>query len=188
MAGRLDKHASCSANHTPQHTGKVSILLANGGGSDSLRIMRKGQFLKEVGVSILTALLLSGVAAVAQSRIYETNVYVETIAGSGFYGYLDGQGTQTMFYNPTVTVVDPATNVYVWDSYNSRIRKITPDGTVTTLAGNGTASISDGQGTNAYICSIQSMIMGADGNIWFSDRVLPVVPFGKSRFLEPSPP
>jgi hypothetical protein len=114
-------------------------------------------------------LLAATVSSFAQTRIYETNVYVETIAGSGFYGYLDGQGTQTMFHDPKVLVVDSATNVYVWDSANCRIRKFAPDGMVTTFAGSGEYSSKDGQGTNASFYDVTSMTIGPDGIIWLSD-------------------
>ncbi len=55
---------------------------------------------------------------------YVANVYVETIAGSGFTGLVNGQGTQTMFDTPNFLAVDFATNVYIWDSGNRVIRKI----------------------------------------------------------------
>ncbi len=51
-------------------------------------------------------------------------------------GYLDGMGTKARFYDPTGVAVDNAGNLYVADSGNLAIRKITPDHTVTTLAGN----------------------------------------------------
>jgi len=66
--------------------------------------------------------------------IYDTNnVVVQTFVGSGFYGYFDGQGIQTMFHNPSQIVSDPSGDFFLWDSGNSRIRKITPDGTVSTF-------------------------------------------------------
>src|SRR5437879_2248056 len=74
----------------------------------------------------------------AMAQIFDTNtIAVQVFAGSGFYGYFDGQGTQTMFYNPAGIAADSAGNLFVQDSSNSRIRKITPDGTVTTFAGGG---------------------------------------------------
>ncbi|MBI5384247.1 MAG: hypothetical protein HZA90_06125 [Verrucomicrobia bacterium] len=123
------------------------------------------------GQLLLSCILTASLASSAQTRIYETNAYVETIAGSGFYGYLDGQSTATMFNNPKVTVVDSATNVYVWDSANYRIRKITPDGAVTTFAGSGYRDYLalDGQGTNASFYDVSSMLIGRDGNIWLYD-------------------
>ena len=86
----------------------------------------------------------------AQSPIYSTNnEVVQTLAGFGIPGYVDGQGQFTEFSNPTQIVSDTASNLYVWDSGNFRIRKITPNGTVSTFAGGGINF--DGYGTNASL-------------------------------------
>lgn len=83
----------------------------------------------------------------SQAQIYDTNnVVVQTFAGSGFSGYVDGVGQLTMFDNPSAIVADSLGNVFVWDGGNSRIRKITPNGTVSTFAGGGNQTT--GTGTN----------------------------------------
>jgi len=86
-------------------------------------------------MAVLTAVMASfGWHALAQT--YDTNSeVVQTFAGSGFSGYLDGVGQLTMFNNPNAIVADSHSNLFVWDSSNYRIRKIAPDGTVTTFAG-----------------------------------------------------
>jgi hypothetical protein len=82
-----------------------------------------------------------------EAQTYDTNGdYVQTFAGSGFYGYVDGVGQLTSFYNPNAIVSDSHSNLFVWDSNNYRIREIAPDGTVTTFAGGGTKVT--GVGTN----------------------------------------
>jgi sugar lactone lactonase YvrE len=74
----------------------------------------------------------------ARAQIYDTNnIAVQTFAGSGFSGYLDGQGQQTMFDNPAGVVADSQGNLFVADSHNNRVREITPSGIVTTFAGGG---------------------------------------------------
>ena len=98
----------------------------------------------------------------AEAQIYDTNnVAVQTFAGSGFSGYLDGQGTQTMFNNPNAIVADSHGNLFVWDSLNFRIRKIAPDTTVTTFAGGGNQGT--GVGTNVNL-SEGSSFMAIDQN------------------------
>jgi hypothetical protein len=69
---------------------------------------------------------------------------VTTVAGNGVSGYWES----IQFYNPYGVALDSQGTLYVSD-FNNRIRKITPAGVVTTLAGNGSAGFEDGTGTNA---------------------------------------
>jgi streptogramin lyase len=83
-----------------------------------------------------------------EAQTYDTNGdYVQTFAGSAFSGHLDGQGTQTMFANPSQVVADTSSNLFVLDGDGLLIRKITPNATVSTFAGGGTGSL-PGCGTN----------------------------------------
>jgi sugar lactone lactonase YvrE len=60
---------------------------------------------------------------------------VTTVAGSGAAGSVDGKGAAASFFNPVALTVDKKGNVYVADKQNNLIRKISPDGTVITIAG-----------------------------------------------------
>ena len=68
---------------------------------------------------------------------------ISVLAGSGT-GYSNGTGSSAQFNYPTGLVTDIAGNVYVADVYNHSIRKITPTGLVSTLAGTGSAGAADG--------------------------------------------
>jgi len=115
--------------------------------------------IKTVAVSIAWALIL--LAGRAQAQIYDTNnVIVSTFAGYGIPAYVDGQGLLTAFNNPLQIVSDTASNLYVWDNGNQRIRKITPDRTVSTFAGGG--SYLDGYGTNVSLAWGQVSAMAID--------------------------
>jgi hypothetical protein len=99
---------------------------------------------------ILTVIGLT-LCGTAPGQNYDTNnVSVRTFAGSGFYGYYDGQGVLTMFNAPTAVAADPIGNLFVYDSNNGRIRKISPSGIVTTFAGGGNGSL-PGFGTNVAL-------------------------------------
>lgn len=66
---------------------------------------------------------------------------VSTVAGSGQPGFLDGPAAQAQFNAPAAVAVDSAGNVYVADTMNNRVRKITPQGAVSTLAGGSCAPV-----------------------------------------------
>ena len=97
---------------------------------------------------------------------------VSTLAGqAGFADAIDGNVASAYFSFPAGIAVDSATNVYVSDTGNYTLRKITPDGTVSTLAGlAGQAGISDGLGANARFSSPYGITVDASGNIYVAGR------------------
>lgn len=103
---------------------------------------------------------------------------VGTLAGSGMAGYQDGRGRNAFFNNPQDVVIDAQNNLYVSDT--QRIRKITPDGEVTTLAGTGLSGVVDGQGTAASFWATNGLGMDASGNILVAShgRIRRVTPSG----------
>lgn len=98
---------------------------------------------------------------------------VTTLAGMiRSSGGSDGFGIQASFRNPYDVAVDPTTgNVYVSDSGNNKIRKVTPDGYVTTVAGSSIgAGDADGTGTDASFDSPWSIDVDAAGNVYVADH------------------
>gem|GEM_PF-426707 len=96
---------------------------------------------------------------------------VTTLAGSpGVAGAVDGTGSAARFRFPSGVVVDAGNNVYVADSSNHAIRKITPIGVVTTFAGSlGHSGSADKTGTSAGFNSPTGLAIDSSGNIYVAD-------------------
>ncbi|MBA3351179.1 MAG: hypothetical protein H0U23_01920, partial [Blastocatellia bacterium] len=95
---------------------------------------------------------------------------VSTLAGSpGLSGSADGTGSAARFTSPIGVVLDGLGNLYIGDSDNNLIRKITPAGVVTTVAGlAGVAGSADGTGSAARFSGPRGMAF-ASGNIYVAD-------------------
>jgi sugar lactone lactonase YvrE len=95
---------------------------------------------------------------------------LSTFAGSGVPGTADGLGTAAQFSHPTSLCVDISGNLYVVDQGNNEIRRITPDGYVTTLAGSSTQNVSaDGGGSAAGFNSPFGITIDKNGILYVSD-------------------
>jgi hypothetical protein len=96
---------------------------------------------------------------------------VTTLAGSsGQAGSNDGTGTGALFLYPYAVAVDASGNVYVADSGNNNIRKVTAGGSVSTLAGAvGFSGSTDGSGTAALFNMPQGITVDSSGNVYVAD-------------------
>jgi sugar lactone lactonase YvrE len=94
---------------------------------------------------------------------------VSTIAGSGVAGYADGPATSAQFDGPIGVAVDANGNLYVADTYNDRIRKVSTSGQVTTIAGAGLPGYTDGEGGNALFDTPCAVVVSADGTLFVAD-------------------
>jgi trimeric autotransporter adhesin len=115
------------------------------------------------------------VVSQAQNRVYrvDANGKIRLVAGNGIPGYSgDGRPAASAQLNrPWGAVVDGAGNLYIADTLNHRIRKVTPDGAISTFAGNGTQGFSgdDGPATAAQLISPMGVAIDSAGNFYIAD-------------------
>lgn len=113
--------------------------------------------------------LLLSISFIASSILMPAQV-VTTMAGSGSQGSVNATGTSASFNSPSGTCVDVAGNVYVADYANNLIRKITPAGVVTTLAGSGAQGSTDATGTAASFFNPFGVAVDGTGNVFVTDQ------------------
>ncbi len=101
-------------------------------------------------------------------RKLATEGAVTTLAG-GVEGYADGPGQSASFNSPSGLALDSKGNLYVADTGNNRIRKITPEGLVSTVAGDGTPGHRDGAAAQAWFDGPIGIALDDEGNIYVAD-------------------
>ncbi|HEX2271948.1 MAG TPA: hypothetical protein VHH35_20565, partial [Pyrinomonadaceae bacterium] len=94
---------------------------------------------------------------------------VTTVAGDGTAGYVDGPAAQARFNGPIGVAVDAAGNLYVADTYNDRVRKISADGQVATVAGAGQPGYADGPTATAMFDTPCGVVVASDGSLIVAD-------------------
>jgi sugar lactone lactonase YvrE len=98
---------------------------------------------------------------------------ISTVAGNEIQGYSGdgGPATSAQLYRPQGVAVDAAGNLFISDTYNNRVRKVTPGGIISTVAGNGTQGDSGdgGPATSAQLNGPQGVAVDAAGNLFIAD-------------------
>ena len=112
-------------------------------------------------------------------RVVDSNGIVRTLAGNGIEGFGGdgGPAKNAMLHTPAGVAVDTAGNVYIADMYNNRIRRVAPNGIITTVAGSGpmrgvNTSVAGGDGglaTGAQINNPQYVAVNAAGDVFLGD-------------------
>ena len=98
---------------------------------------------------------------------------ITTVAGNGEYDFTGdgGPGTQSALKSPYAVAVAPDGGLYIADRDASRIRRVGPEGIITTVAGNGTAGFSgdDGPAMQAQLFYPDGVALGPDGSLYIAD-------------------
>ncbi len=99
---------------------------------------------------------------------------VRTVAGTGHAGFSGDNGSATAadLYHPLYLTVDAAGNLYISDQGNNRIRKVSTDGIITTIAGNGAPAFrgDGGPAIQASLSEPGTITVDAKGNLIFADQ------------------
>ncbi|MCE2929184.1 MAG: hypothetical protein LW817_06110 [Candidatus Caenarcaniphilales bacterium] len=104
-----------------------------------------------------------------QVKKIDTSGNMTSFVGGTTAGFVDDTGAAARFNNPVDIVIDSSDNLYVADSGNHRIRKITPSGVVTTIAGTGIAGFLDGPDLAANLNSPRGLAINSLGEIFIAD-------------------
>ncbi len=167
-----------SISYDSPHTYSVGVPISplspvNVGGAVPATVYKNvstlsGDIISPVGVVMDKA---GNLYIVSQNKIKKISPsgVISDFVGSGSIGATDGAGTAANFYNPLGLAIDAHDNLYVADELNNKIRKVSPLGVVTTLAGSGTMASIDGQGILASFYMPNSLAIDALNNIYVSD-------------------
>ena len=186
LASQISLTYSADGVAIPTTGDAAYVAVASVFGSYVARLDSKGQtkigtnwafkFSIEGGVGIRTSNGLTYVADTLNNRIIRigSDNNATVIGGTGVSGYGGdgGAATQARFNSPTAIAVDASSNVFVTDSANQCIRKISAAGTVSTVAGICTQagfSGDTGQATAAKLSAPGGVAVGPDGTVYISD-------------------
>jgi sugar lactone lactonase YvrE len=153
-------------------SGQVSVVAGTGssGSADGMNTIATFNLPYGVAVDATGNLYVADMLNHKIRKITAATGEVSTFAGSGTQGAANGIGASASFNFPQAVAVDGAGNVYVADTDNHRIRKITAGGEVSTLAGSGSQGSADGMGLVASFNFPQGVAVDALGNVYVADR------------------
>jgi sugar lactone lactonase YvrE len=150
--------------------GVVSTLAGSGAPGYADGAARETRFADPFGVAVAAdgSVYVADAGEANRIRKVSPEGVVTTLAG-GREGFADGAGAAAVFNTPSALALDAAGNLYVADTGNNRVRKVTPEGVVTTLAGDGEAGFLDGPAAQARFDSPVGLTVDKDGNVYVAD-------------------
>jgi sugar lactone lactonase YvrE len=154
---------------TPE--GVVTTVAGSGARGDSDGTGTEATFNRPIGIAVNNS---TGTLYVVdyndnKLRMITSGGVVSTLAGSGAKASVDGTGTGASFAAPFGIALDSSGIIYVSDREGYKIRKVTQDGVVTTIAGNDSPGSADGNGTLAQFAILGGIALDAAGNMYIAD-------------------
>jgi sugar lactone lactonase YvrE len=129
--------------------------------------MKKTEF---ASMQVLRCVLYLGTGLLVPEQLHSQDYTFTTLAGYIGYGSAEGAGSTARFHDPSAAAVDKAGNLYVADSANHTVRKITAEGVVTTLAGEaGVAGSTDGPASEARFWYPRGIAVDSLTNVYVAD-------------------
>ena len=155
---------------------KARVTTIAGDGSPLVRDGKQSEFSDPFGVAIADdgTIYVSDAGESNRIRKISPDGNVTTLAG-GTEGFADGAGTSAAFNTPSALALGPDGNIYVADTGNNRIRKITPAGQVSTVAGDGNAGYVDGPAAKAQFNGPIGLSVSGGGDIYVADTYNDVI-------------
>ena len=130
-------------------------------------------FIAPVGLAVDSAGNIYIADATNRIRKFAPGGTINTVAGSNTSNFSGdgGPATSAGLHGPSGVAIDAGGSLYIVDSLNYRVRKVSPDGTITTIAGNGKPEYSGdgGAATSASLKSPGSIALGTGGTIYVTD-------------------
>jgi len=162
-----------------------SVLGARATGITTVAGNGTGAFSGDGGPATQTSFTPGGIAVGTDGSLYiidynnqrirrvDPDGITTTVAGNGISGFSGdgGLATQASLYNPNGIALGTDGSLYISESVNNRIRRVGPDGIITTVAGNGSAGFSGdgGLATQASLYRPAGIALGTDGSLYISD-------------------
>ncbi len=184
MAYAANEPLQSVGGQSSQMLSKVSTMAGSGMYDEADGSLDAAAFRNPKGIAIQG----NGTIAVSDSQ----NHLIRTIDGSGVSvkagiilekdetgipagAYVDGTALQSVFSNPQGLDFDAQGNLYVADTDNHAIRKVSTAGVVSTVAGNGVLGLIDGSGEEARFYSPSDVAVAADGTLYVADTLNHVI-------------
>ena len=155
---------------------EAHVTTLGGDGSPLVRDGKQSAFSDPFGVAVAADGTIYVADAGESNRIRKISPdgNVVTLAGNS-EGFADGAGAAASFNTPSALALGPDGNLYVADTGNNRIRKITPEGNVSTVAGNGMAGYVDGPAAQSQFNGPIGLAVSRGGDIYVADTYNDVI-------------